>query len=409
MPDIKVPKGISKLPAPQEEHPAKPTDVPSDYTEGEILIEDVKAEPVKENTTVSLFSWYFEFTNQGIFHRLSEPLKEFGITRIYQLFPVEYFKEPEVSVTVQSLSDIGIETVLLLGDKNWVIDGLTEYYQIIDALTAYNETAGPEQKINSVALDIEAHSLKQWQKNPNALFQKFTELMKQAKEYANQHNLKVIQVIPTYLDDIDTELFTTFLLECCDELSIMNYRKDTALTAIENEVALCAQYGIPVETVFETMPSSDTYGVTEDLTYHYDGIDILKENVAKLKAQYGPTLGTAFHHYSTLYKMYTGTYLAEIYLYGGKDSTLLTAQGQPQNPGFLLLHGEDGSQIMASPYWPNGKKKNTEYCWLAAGVQEGITYTLLHYNLFQTTVPEETVTFTAQTGDIKLKAEVYLY
>ncbi len=361
-----------------------------------------------ENKTVSMFSWYFELTNQGVFCQLAKPLKELGVTRVYQLVPVEYLTEPQMSVMVQNLCEMGIETVLLTGDKNWVVDGLDEYREIINGLSAYNESVLDELKITSVALDVEVHTLEGWQDNPKELFEKYVELMKQAKEYANAHGLKIIQIVPTCYDDVDKKLFAEFLLNGCDELSIMNYNKNTLFSAISTEVKLCEKYGIPVETIFETMPISEEHAVNEQITYYYDGIDVLKEDVAKMKEKYGPRLGIGYHHFSTLYKMCTGNYLAEIYPYGSVEKYQLTDMGQPRNPGTLLLVGDDGSRVVASPYWPNAKNGVGEYCWLAVGVQKDVQYTIQQFDLFETQTQNEILYFQDHEDEIKLKTTITL-
>jgi len=362
-------------------------------------------EPVNENKAVSMISWYFELMNQDVFYQISEPLKELGVTRLYQMIPMECLSEPELSVMVQNLSDTGVETVLLTGDKNWVTDGLAEYCQIIDELDAYNASVSETLKIKAVALDVKVHTLEEWQENPKVLFGKYVDLMKQAKDYANAKGLQVIQIIPAYYDEIDQELFTWFLRNCCDELSIMNYNRENAFSAISTEVELCEQYDIPVETIFETMPVNDEHGVTEQITYYYDGVDVLKEDVIRMKEEYGPALGVAFHHYSILYKMCTGKYLAEIYPYGSGENQPLTENGQPLNPGKLLLAGGDGSLIMAGPYWPSGIKGKGEYCWLAAGVRENVEYTIRQYDLFHNVEGKEKITFRTQEDDIRLRID----
>ena len=238
---------------------------------------------VDANETVSVFSWYFELSNPTAFEQLAKPLEELGINRIYQLFSAEYLKGPQTPILVHNLSQKGIETVLLTGDKSWVTDGLEEFKQTIDALVSYNESVGEALQIHTIALDVEAHSLPGWKKNSKKLFRSYIELMKDAKSYANERNLRMIQIIPTFYDTVDEELFREFLLNCCDELSIMNYNKKASFTAIATEVALCKEYDIPVETLFETMPVNKQYGVTAPNTYYYDGIEVFQSDILKIK------------------------------------------------------------------------------------------------------------------------------
>ena len=360
-----------------------------------------------QNNQVSMFSWNMELTNNEAFQQLSVPMKKLGITRIYQLVPIEYLSEPEVPVMIKNLLDMGINTSFLTGDSSWMTDGLTEYKQIVDAIVKYNQNVDKNLAITEIALDMEAHSLQEWQQNPKESFKKYIELMKQAKEYSNERGLKVIQVIPTTLDEIDSELFETFLTECCDELSIMNYRKSTALTAIDREMELCKKYNIPIETIFETMPKSEEQGVTEAITYYYDGLDTMQEAVTAIKEKYGESLGIAYHHYTMLYYLSTGNYLAEIYPYSnGKED--MSGMGQPIHPGKLLLTGEDGSQVIATPYWPKRKGNQWEYCFLAVGVEINKNYTVTRYDLFQNEKLNKIIIFPTPIRDEKSQIKLQL-
>ena len=133
-----------------------------------------------QNNQVSMFSWNMELTNNEAFQQLSVPMKELGITRIYQLVPIEYLSEPEVPVMIKNLLDMGIDTSFLTGDSSWMTDGLTEYKQIVDAIVKYNQNVDKNLAITEIALDMEAHSLQGWQQNPKESFKKYIDLMKQA-------------------------------------------------------------------------------------------------------------------------------------------------------------------------------------------------------------------------------------
>ncbi len=346
-------------------------------TEIEMEAENLHKE--EEPERVSLFSWYFELTNQAMFSQLSEPLKAMEITRIYQLMSAEQISEPETIVMVSELNQIGIETVVLTGSPVWINDGPVECEQIIDSIASYNQSAPSDLKINAMAIDVEVHNLPEWNENPKTVFANYVEFMKHIKKYANAKGIKVIQVIPTFYDDVDKALFDTFLTECCDELSIMNYNRKSAHKDIEYEVKKAGEYGIPVESIFETMPMSEEYAVTSDMTYYYDGIEALTEDAKKLKDTYGENLGIAYHHYTTLYEVYMGEKIGEI--------TLDIASLQEGiNPGNLLLRGEDGSVLVATPYWPAGKKEKASLGWLVIGAKEDVSYSVTYYDLYNNQV-----------------------
>ena len=60
---------------------------------------------------------------------------------------------------VENLSQLGIETELLTGDRNWLFDGLDELYAQFEALdTYYNKGIGAAQPIKTIALDVEGYT-----------------------------------------------------------------------------------------------------------------------------------------------------------------------------------------------------------------------------------------------------------
>ena len=71
-------------------------------------------------------------------------------------------------------------------------------------------------------MDVEAPLLPEWDRHRKRVFRRYISRMTEAKTYANERNLQVIQVIPAYYDDVSTALFDRFLEDCCDEVSIMN-------------------------------------------------------------------------------------------------------------------------------------------------------------------------------------------
>lgn len=257
----------------------------------------------QDSHTVSLYSWHSELMDQSLFHSLSQVLTDFEVNRVYQYMSVNRLENPAMEVMIRNLADIGVETVALNGDNAWLHDGLDELEQVLQSIAHYNETVLEEYRIRKIALDVEVHLLEEWDEDQIACFEQYITVMKEAKEMANSYGLQVIQVIPTRYDDVDQELFLRFLQECCDELSIMNYNKSSAYTAIAYEVEACREYGIPVESVFETMPVSEEYGVTKENTFFYDDLEELFKASRKIKEVYGRDVGIGYHQLSTIYEM----------------------------------------------------------------------------------------------------------
>lgn len=258
------------------------------------------------NSSVSMFSWHYEMTKPDMSNTYTKMLEQLSVTRVYQNVSVRVMQNDMIRQQVKNLTARGIETVGLMGDKSWVEDGLAEYQEVVDSIDAYNQSVDKPFRIQRIAVDVEVHLLPEWDRHRKRVFRKYISRMAQAKIYANARNLQVIQVIPAYYDDVSTALFDRFLEDCCDEVSIMNYDRKHADTAIRYEVESCEKREIPVETIFETMPVSRKHGVDENTTYYYEGMNRLKEDADSLREVYGPQLGIAYHHFTTIYELAWG-------------------------------------------------------------------------------------------------------
>lgn len=323
----------------------------------------------------SVFAWNLYLLNSGALPALLNALSACEINRVYQEIPEPYFAGRELATMVRSLARRGVQTVALNGDRDWVKDGLDEYRRWIDGLCQYNKK-NPSNAIGAVALDVESYTLRSFRKDPAAGFAAYTASMREAYQYAHERGLRVIQVIPTLLDNIDRRRFEWFVQNCCDEITIMNYQKDVSLASIWNEVLTCRRLGVPVETIYETMPLDDYYSVTEEKTYFYDGREALAEAVAEMQSVYGASLGIGYHHYQTMYHLESGLYLAEIYPYA-KEKSQGDENGQIKAGTRIRLKGGDGSTAYAWLYNPNLANSAAEYCYLAVGVKLDMDYTVV--------------------------------
>lgn len=350
-----------------------------------------------EDAGSSIYSWDMYLFNENAFPALSRVLTAYNIDRVYQAIPNVYFDSFEVASLVKNCADMGIEVVALNGSPSWQNEGLSVYYQWIDALCAYNE-AHPSEAIHAVALDVESHTLEQFKSNMKKGFADYVDLMWDACQYAHARGLSVVQVIPTMFDKIDPARFEWFIRNCCDELSVMNYEKEGAVENIRDEVSLCKQNGIRIESIFETMPISSQYRVTEKNTYYNVGEDALRAAAAELKSVYGPSLGLSYHYFSTMFYLYTGSYLAEFYIYADPDNPLTDENSQIYVGESVQLEGENGDLLTAWVYNPNRNIDRQEYCYLAVGVYPDMNYQMkFEDDKFKVYSPK-TINFSAEYG-----------
>ena len=326
------------------------------------------------NQTRSIYSWHFEMTNKALNETYLQTLRQLGINRVYQNVSEKVMRDDEIVYLIQKLNSNGIEMIPLMGDKSWVEDGLDEYKGIIDEIAAYNESSDEDVRIEAVALDVEVHQLPDFKSHKKKLFKKYIEVMREAKIYASEHDLKVIQVIPTFYDDISDKLFETFINDCFDEISIMNYTKSAQESAISTEVEYCLKNNIPVESVFETMRDSEQYEVDENTSYYRDGTESLLKSADRLRDIYGNRLGIGFHQFTSIHSMVSGKNPAEIVCTPLSDERMA-------NPGMLLLIGDDGAIFEATPYWHKGRKSEEGFRYLTNIDDADRTYTVYYSTL----------------------------
>ncbi len=230
-------------------------------------------------------------------------LQDNGISRLYQAFPIEKLSDEKVIGFIKKVNEAGIDVAYLAGDKNWVLDGPLEYQGIIDCIEEYNKTAHQGALIKSIVLDVEVHTLEEWDDNQKSLFDKYCDFMIKAHDYAKSKGIKVVMVIPVTYKDIDRNQFADLMIYGCDEVSIMNYNKATADEAIAYEYDLCNKWNIPIESIFETLPENEEQGVTRAITYYYDSkVDIIRA-AYRQKNAYGDKLRFAIHCYESFKDM----------------------------------------------------------------------------------------------------------
>ena len=334
---------------------------------------------IELSDAASIFCWNRHFLNEITYSEMSSFFRELNISRVYQDIPEAYLSRPETYQAVQRFQKDGMEIVALLGDRSWGLEecDLSEVKTYLDLLDTYNQNASEDQKIHKIALDVETHTYSDWKTDKVAYFTTYIEKMREIYEYAHSLNLSVVQIIPVYFDSIDKPLFRQFVETCCDELSLMNYSKSNQISGIKYEIEVCRDLDMPVETIFETMPSDDAYSVDENITYFYDGFEAMQEKRSEiLKTYQYSKLSTSYHHFPTVYHVYTGKYLAEIYAYSNSGDPTRDHLGQTEALKTLILEGDDGSRIVAGLYNPNRGAQYEECCYLAIGVKPDVTYTI---------------------------------
>ncbi|MDD6643167.1 MAG: hypothetical protein PUF80_02915 [Firmicutes bacterium] len=339
----------------------------------------VESDKTIGNTGTSLYSWNMYMLSKGSYPDIRDYLTSLNITRVYQQIPEVYLTGTETADMIARLADDGIETVALVGDRAWGLaeNDLSEAKTYMNKLAAYNSGIGAKNPITKIAFDVETYTYSFWENDSVSYFAAYIEKMQEVYAYAHSCGLTVIQVIPTHYDTIDAALNRKFFTTCADEISLMNYEKATQVTAIQEEIALCEELGMEVETIFETMPRNEYFGVTEENTYFYEGYSALLAKQETILNTYPyRNLSVSYHHLPTMYHVVTGKYIAEIYAYTDSNDPTKNDLGQTDALKSIILTGSDGSVIEAGLCNPNLTAQYAENCYIAVGVVPGVEYTI---------------------------------
>lgn len=256
-----------------------------------------------------VFSWSLHLFEEDFYSTAIEVLREVGVTRVYQNIPSDYLKNKSTDTTLSAFASDGIEFIALIGERDW---GLAEsdreiVFRYIDAVVEYNSEIGKENPIRTIALDVETYTFEEWGQDPYNYFEAYVYAMSDIYAYAHEAGLRVVQIIPTFYNTIDEELFRKLITDCCDEISMMNYAKIIQVTSVKEEIELCRELGKRVETIFETQPYTDEYQVSEVNSYFYDGLQALNYVRDKIFATYRyEGLYAAYHNFESIYYMVTG-------------------------------------------------------------------------------------------------------
>ena len=260
----------------------------------------------RKNHQTSVFSWFEE--------PLVDPksslnlLGQSDIDSLYQYFYVDDFDDPTKRQQLEKLlrhSKIAKKDVYLLnGEAEWALDAeATHLIQYIHKIHDFQSKQEDASFIRGIVIDIEPHTLDEFQNNSDAIMQSFTQGLKRAYQVAHGYDLKVIVCLPYYLDTEGylTEL-ETIIAEAADEVAIMNYYRGLEIEHIETEVALSVKYNKAIQTIYELQPAG-SHGLTEMNTYHHLGLLAVSDNFEQLHAHYDYDIHLSYHEFNTLVEL----------------------------------------------------------------------------------------------------------
>lgn len=233
-------------------------------------------------------------------------MQALSATRLFQYFGTEQGPErsKEVAAYLRRMQQEKIEVYALWGDPAFAVEeGAVRMKAEIDKAAAWNTLQGLNRAVTGVVIDVEPYGLEQWDAQQTQIMAQFAANMQNTYVYAKQKGLRVIVCVPNWYDKRYLQELERLVRDSCDELAIMNYKKDTEAKNIATELALAKQYNKPVLNIYEFSPPGE-HGLTENNTYYTDGIAAAQKAFAQLcKTTKARRLSLGYHHMEPLLEL----------------------------------------------------------------------------------------------------------
>lgn len=221
-------------------------------------------------------------------------LQKQGIKRIYQ-YPSQGVSSQQWESFLRLSASYDIDVYAMQGDPAWIDDkDGKQIKDAIDAIYTLDQSVGG-QKIKGILLDVEPYQYEGYKKDPEHWMGEYEHVMKIAYTHAKTYGYEIILCIPYSFDQRGFYDTIEELMMYCDEIAIMNYQKKEEWKQIEQEVALANAYHKPVVVLYELQPAG-SYGLTDDNTYHKDGLQAVYDSFQAIRKQAnGGDLQLGFH------------------------------------------------------------------------------------------------------------------
>lgn len=243
--------------------------------------------PVPLDTRGVLYSWKLAQTSENP-EAFARVIAERNITTVYQYFNAEFFESADDSFT-RDMAALDIDVLYLCGDASWALEeNAASLIRAIDRVLLFNLMAS--HPIAGIALDVEPHAADNYRTRD---WYAYAINLRKAYLYARENGLRLVAVIPYWLDSTDESLLDYIVEHCSDEISVMNYGVGKTQENVQGEIAAARKYGKPVNTIYETkLGQGDKYFAS----YAEIEADYLRIHDS---AQYG-RLRIAYHHFGDM-------------------------------------------------------------------------------------------------------------
>lgn len=228
---------------------------------------------IEKTIKPSIYSWKKEDILDDIeFNETLKIMDTLRINELYQYISTTSFSDSNLPSKIAELSNKGISTYYLTGDPSWW-EKPSSIKRRIDRLITYNESVDENSKLIGIVLDIEP-----WTLDEGYDLVVYGETLKEAYDYAQSKNIKMVTTIPFWLDESVLDI----VISNCDRVSVMNYTRNNHIENLTEEISIAKKYNKELEHISETK-EPDGSGIPDSITYFNYGLDPLYEDWINMK------------------------------------------------------------------------------------------------------------------------------
>lgn len=257
-----------------------------------IILTTIYSLSIMNIKNTSIFSWSTKVIKNNDLDNMYKIIKDLKISTVYQ--NLSGLTVDEIKGFIGNIKvNTSAEVYFLTGDASWYND-VSKFIKRIELINDYNEEVDDPLKIRGVVLDVEPWTLdEEWDED------EYIKMLQDSYLYCKKSNLKLINVIPYWLDEDVVEQ----IVINSDEIAVMNYNIEKPVKNIKDEVNLSKFYNKKINIIAETQAPNEKYGVKDNTTYYYKGYDALKSDWRKIKKEYKyKGISFSYHDYSNVLK-----------------------------------------------------------------------------------------------------------
>ena len=233
--------------------------------------------PIDSNIKKGIFSWENTQCSTSMREDTYYWIDKLQLNEIYQANLFRLNSSEIIDFVTDLKINKNVSVYYLTGDPSWY-NNPQKLIERINEVKNYNDTVGVESKVKGVVFDVEPWTLGdgKWSQL------EYANTIKKAYEYAKAVDVEMIMVIPFWLEPINSEV----IIANSDKTIVMNYNIKDPVKFIKEEIEIANKYNKKISSAAETKKTDANYGVDENTTYYYVGIDRLIQDWRDMYNEY---------------------------------------------------------------------------------------------------------------------------